>query len=521
MTVSPADSLSGFTNAVGDMNMRNLFPAKMLGYVVASQVIKNLVLIDTSAGEINPRLHFNWFQDAQTGKDNTCDFYVKLAKVCGLEVERIAMITDAGLIGSIDPEKMNILRRKESKNLNRSVESQEVTPDKIKAEKDATFPIVYGSAKNADIIYYPEATKLYDEGEYSRGQLTNWQMIMDEYGMIEKKLGSYEKPIKYFTTTSLIGTSYYLNKVSDVALKTGFFQRTVAYFKSFTTEEKQTMVDEIREQGKMNTKKGKGLAENKRVVMEKMELCAEAFKRMRVELEKKMKAKGGKIVVTADDRYFKYEQAVIDKIRKDGAMFISNEEKMLSSFEMGMMKTMMKIAGINAVLNGRTVINHEDGHVAMKIMFVFIESMTIELVGRLKYSDEKVEMLWKELTMGAKPTFKDNTLYGEKELFVTLAKRRDVMCIGVACSLAQQFVRLGFMRRYHNSNESIGGMGDKFYVTRGSVKYDESTFLSKMTVGPMTNEEIEQLTLEKEEKDYRATMDVEPPKFAEDEDEEE
>jgi len=510
-----SNMLGEFNGAVGRVVSWNKEPAKILGYLVASQVFKKHMIIEGyTTGPINPRLHFNLFQTQQTGKDTTAAFYIDLARACNLNVCKITTATDAGLIGSIDGEKVKQMRALEKKLIDYRVKGKdEEKCNEIELEISMLDPTTYGMAATADIIYYPEASKMFEMGQYTSESLSNWQMIMDEGGEIEKKLGAYEMPVKYKTTTSLIATSYYISQISEVAIRQGFFQRTLAYFKAYPPDQVKMFVDTLREK-KKEVVSGKHTNSPYFEARAKMGDCAKYLLECKEWLKENGEGEGDARITTMklDMNYFDAEDLMLKHLRKHEDLFHSTEESLLVSFELGMLKTMVKMAAINAALDKRNRINKVDGMQALSILRPVLDSIAMELVARIRFGgDEDIE---KEFTRykiktgktGWEP-FKPDTLYWEKDLVVQYIQQKKPGGSGAARSLLRQFARLGFLQIYHNQNPSLGPVDMIVYVDRHTTRYKEENF-EGVGMPDMDDAKLEKQKIKEAEAEYKKSEEL-------------
>ena len=147
--------------------------------------------IDFSGKELKPKISSIFIDKSSTGKDQAGDALIYAAKKFGLKIDKVVDIQEAGLTGT------------------------------IKGRSD----IRYGKLKDHNIIVFPECSNLFVRTEHKTTLITSLQSAIEKVGFVNKTVGG--RDIKYETDVSLLLMSIPFERVSEVIVDKGIFQRCI------------------------------------------------------------------------------------------------------------------------------------------------------------------------------------------------------------------------------------------------------------------------------------------------------
>jgi len=215
------------------VSFNNEVPARMIFYSLMGAYLKN-VKIRLGANEIDLRLSFIWLQPSRTGKGQLFKVAEDICKDLSISYTMETDFTTAGLIGTIDTEA-------QKHNIKYGLSPENPYIEGRHRDYEYKDPVIYGDLCTKDIIFVPEAKKVFSERAYSEQLLTDLQPVLDYPGRVYKRLAKGE--IMYECFPTLMMTSYAYKGMERAITEQGFFQRCQFLVRNLTIEEVQEMRD--------------------------------------------------------------------------------------------------------------------------------------------------------------------------------------------------------------------------------------------------------------------------------------
>jgi hypothetical protein len=217
--VKEKNFISQFCTSFELYSYNNKKYGQLAAHVLLGQILKNIKVYYGSF-YIDPRVSLFLMQPSATGKSVVWDFIKGVGEKVSLRIDDIDEATDAGLVGSEEPE--------------------EVLDPETKT-KTIVHNIVKGKLADNDILHYDEGKMLMNRGQYSSNTLSWFQKALNPIGtgqnVCKKNLAHSEIEIK--PTCSLLITSHEIDNVLESILNTGFFQRIVFYPRYIPVDERK------------------------------------------------------------------------------------------------------------------------------------------------------------------------------------------------------------------------------------------------------------------------------------------
>jgi len=308
------------------------------------------------------RISIVWIQPSRTGKGQMNKAFKRVCDECNVSCVITTEFTTAGLIGSIDAENI-----KYNSTYGLTPENPVVIGTRGK-QYEYRNPVIKGDLGNFDVTIIDEAKNLLQQTRYTETLLTSIQPALDCPGHIRKKL-STKTAIEYDASPTIIATTYYYSKISDIIAEQGFFQRVALYIRDMNKDDMK----------RMRKKQKDIIAEEAK---EKFESLLKEFK----ERLSEYKREGLKLEVEkkALDKLEELINKFIDKI---AANLIGKELQITLTFSNTCYELALKIAAQYAIINKQTTITSANIMQSFKI----IRSYIITIIEKLEIKDEQLE----------------------------------------------------------------------------------------------------------------------------------
>jgi len=343
------------------VSYNNVVLNESLFHVLVSLLLRG-VRIKKDVLELDSRIHLINLQATRTGKGNACNFFLSIVKEFGLKIHRPTDWSDAGLLGKIE----TVTEKVKNEISNRW-------------EQRKTSKIVYGSFKDCDLFYQPEANELFKPTriQWKQNTVNYINVSLDTIGenQISKKLSS-EKEIKFCPKFCAVLSSQFYSKISEDTARSGFLQRFIFLPRTISPKErvKNAILDSERSTS---------------FSTESINLY-EAKKQILVKNLKGIKSYSDKIEKTYLPETLREE---LDRCNEEMFRYIEpcsdNTKIIISEFISGYFNLLIRLVVQNAILEKRRVPTKEDVEKSKKFLkkifnyiITWVEEDALELIRR-------------------------------------------------------------------------------------------------------------------------------------------
>ena len=194
--------------------------------ILCFHIMMGIALKDTKimkgGSYIDPRINVFLLQGSSSGKSEGYNFLAKIADQMKIKVDDKVDLTDASLIGTIDEEELY---------------------DKETGTKSKNYIINPGTLKDAQLVYFDEASTLLKETQFKQNVIIYFQKAMNPIGSPSNLLSKDLRhgTVEFNPSPSFLFNTYEPANIKDIALNTGFFQRCLTFPRHLSREDRELM----------------------------------------------------------------------------------------------------------------------------------------------------------------------------------------------------------------------------------------------------------------------------------------
>jgi len=349
---------------------RSLFNTQMnaamfMSVIGAAMMKRGLLIQHTTLYDL--RLHLLWIQASRTGKGVSMNVAEDFATGLGLTMAKELQFTDAGVVGTIDPNAVKINKKSGF----------------LPGDPDYVNPMVIGDLGLFDIVAFTEAKQMFKTGTHTEDKLEILQTVMDvpkprSYN-VRKKLG-LELPVQYNSTATIIGTTYFLEEFAEILLKQGLFQRLYTGVRDVTWKEREKINHAL-------LFPPVDILPYNKYTSSMENLCNEIIEAINI--------------YDTDSRLSISEAGLkgLDYLNKERMKYVKNtisgtELEIVEPFLTAMVPMNIKLAGQRAILNGASSIRYEDVKDTRDDMMFYLKSVINHIMTRVNAINLEATRRW-------------------------------------------------------------------------------------------------------------------------------
>lgn len=340
-------------------SLDNEIGGEILFHILIGQYFKN-VKIGFYAEEKDVRVSALWCQPTRTGKGQAMKVLKKACTELGITWKKATQITDAGLIGSV----------------NREIDMYNIKHNLQPGNNRYLNPIEEGDLARYDIIIFDEARKLLKPGPWTEDMLSIFQESLDYPGLVRKKLSSRHE-IEFVSTSSIIGTTYFIKQIKEVLLYQGFFQRILLYIRKIDYKQRQSMRQKVIDGYLSDNKieRGENLLK---------EFCSSLKK---IDNSPREITATKEAIEVINSYITQFEDFIIEN-------FKDKELEILGSFVYGLQDLFIKLASHYCLIDEKSKINKNHVIMAKRLVNICMKSLMHELLPEIDEREKGRKELW-------------------------------------------------------------------------------------------------------------------------------
>lgn len=334
--------------------------------IVGALMMKRGLLIQYTT-LLDLRLHLLFIQESRTGKGVSLNVAEDFATNLGLTMAKELQFTDAGIVGTIDPNAMKINKK----------------GGYMPGDPDFINPMVIGDLGTYDIVAFSEAKQMFKTGTHTEDKLEILQTVMDVPKLnsynVRKKLG-LEMSVQYNSTATIMGTTYFLEEFAELLLKQGLFQRMFVGVRDITWSDREKI--------------------NKALIYPpKTILPFDMYEASLGELADNVKEsvnsyKPGTIMKIDDSGRKGLHYLDKERLKYVRSNISGTELDIIKPFVTSMVSTNIKLAGQRAILNGSDTISYKDAKETREDMMFYLKSIINHIMTRVNVVNMEATRRW-------------------------------------------------------------------------------------------------------------------------------
>jgi len=216
MEIQDANSFKNeYKRIAGKRSLYNTVINETMFLVLAGAVMHSQGIFVETQSRKDLRIHVLLVQPSRTGKGVSLKILEQASKMCDLTYADEVVLTDAGLVGQINPTA-------DEQNKKKGLE-----PD----DEGWQDPVIIGDLGIYDIISFSEGKQMIKLSTHSDDKLEILQSVMDTPGLLRKRLANGE--ISYTSNASIVSVTYFLDDFERIFLEQGIFQRMLIVVRKF------------------------------------------------------------------------------------------------------------------------------------------------------------------------------------------------------------------------------------------------------------------------------------------------
>jgi len=207
MEIQDANSFKNeYKRIAGKRSLYNTVINETMFLVLAGAVMHSQGIFVETQSRKDLRIHVLLVQPSRTGKGVSLKILEQASKMCDLTYADEVVLTDAGLVGQINPTA-------DEQNKKKGLE-----PD----DEGWQDPVIIGDLGIYDIISFSEGKQMIKLSTHSMIKLEILQSVMDTPGLLRKRLANGE--ISYTSNASIVSVTYFLDDFERIFLEQGIFK---------------------------------------------------------------------------------------------------------------------------------------------------------------------------------------------------------------------------------------------------------------------------------------------------------